>query len=59
MKKNKIEKKGLRRGTKPNDIIQALATKYNSNYIVNSSAQGFCFHKLTADVSSGYLGKVW
>ena len=26
---------------------------------VKSSAQGSCFHKLRADVSSGYLGKVW
>ena len=23
------------------------------------SAQGPCFHKLTADVSSGWLGEVW
>ena len=30
-----------------------------SIHCVNSSAQGSCLHKLTADVSSGQLGKVW
>ena len=52
---NRLSRVFLKSSSWQHPILKCL----KSIHFVNSSAQGSCFHELTADVSCGYLGKVW
>ena len=41
------------------EALEEKKNYWNPFIELNSSAQGSCFHKMTADISCGWLGKVW